>query len=146
MGKERATQRPRPFAKQQEETNLEHQVQRHLNLPRASDSFIYGAEAGRTVVEPRVGTATTGGQRGCPVRWKIVVVLVLRNIIDRDVETCSVGNVEDVQGVFQQNPFRDFQILDQGYVRSLLPDLPEDVALTRGKVGLIGIARSNRPT
>ena len=113
---------------------LEREVQGHLNLPGTANGLIHLPEAKGRVVERLT------------LRGEIVVVLVLRNIIDRNVETGGIGDVENVQSVFQRNPLRDFQVLDQRYVGTLLPDLTKDVALARGKVSLKGVAGSNCPT
>ena len=44
--------------------------------------------------------------RAAPFRGEIVVVLVLRNVVDGNVETGGVGDVEDVQGSISVKPAR----------------------------------------
>ena len=89
---------------------LEHEAQRHLNLPRASDRFRHLSQAAGAVEEivGRTGGATSGRARrgrwrGCRARLrKLAEGQVLRDVIDGDVEAGRIRQIENVKGVFQR--------------------------------------------
>src|SRR5580658_9452154 len=90
----------------QSEGGLEIYAQRHLNLAWAADGFIDGAQGRGTVVETRVTRATTCGQRWRPLHRELVVELILRDVIDGDIKAGRIGDVEDVEAVFQHDSLR----------------------------------------
>jgi len=117
---------------------LKGQLQRHLNLPRAPDRMGHIAQSARAVIEAVVGLATaggtSGGSSGRAYIWKLVVILVLKHFVSRDVEAGSVGEVVNIKGVLEVDPLFDIGHLDQRNVCPLLPRLAENITLTGRKV------------
>src|SRR5208282_3602148 len=127
---------------------LEGEAQRHLDLPRAADGLVGDAQTARswTLVQGCVGGVARS--RRC---WlsknvgKAVVVDVLADVVDRDIEARSVGQVVDLEHVLQRVPLRELGCLDERDVSAVLPRLPEDVALAMvDEVGLVGVVGRNR--
>src|SRR5580692_6894761 len=127
---------------------LETEAQRHLDLPRASDGLVRDAQAAR-------GWADV--QRSCEVRvarircgWrtndgKAIEVDVLADVVDWNVETRGVGQVENVEAELQGGTLGDLGELDQRDVRAPLPGLPENIALAMvDKVRLVRIIGRDR--
>ena len=95
-------------------------AERHLNLARAADGLVHDAQAKRAVVETIVrGVRAAVGQRRRPLHGRVVVILVLRNVIERKVEAGSVGQVKDIEGVLQHHTLGDIGVLHDGEVRRL---------------------------
>ena len=70
---------------------------------------------------------------------------VLGDVIDRDIETGRIGQVEDIEAVLHGHPLGDLSYLHERNVRAPLPRLPEDIALAViDEVGLIRIIGGNR--
>ena len=120
---------------------LEIQVQRHLDLPWGADGVLNDAEAGGAAIEVigSAGGTATGGQDGRSLGRECVVEGVLRYLVAGNVEACGVGDVVDVEGVLEVEPVVDGNHLDHRGVSALLCGLPEDVALSGGESGFIGI-------
>src|SRR5450755_2691937 len=122
----------------------ESEPQRHLNLPRTADGLVGYAQSGGRIVEAAVrDVATICRQWRCSNHRKLIVELVLRNIVDGNVEARGIRQVENVQAVFQRVTLGELSNFDEGNVSALLPCLPEDVALSSCKVGLERVIRRN---
>src|ERR1700728_694980 len=108
----------------------------------------YIAKAGGAVIEAAVGLlplgVASGGQRGYARGRKSVVILILKNLVARDVEAGGVGEVVHVKGVLQAIAFGDAGHFYQRNIRPLLRCLAEDVALTSGEAGLDRVPSRNR--
>jgi hypothetical protein len=82
--------------------DLEIQPQRHLHLPRATDGFIHYAQTRRHVIEAAEGhIAAVRRQRRCPCDGELIVELVLRNVVDGDIEAGGIREVVNVEAVFK---------------------------------------------
>ena len=125
----------------------ESQVQRHLNLARAAYRFIDDAQAtqSRTGIQSLIRAVAACRPCRLAVDREVVEEEILRDIVDGDVEAGGVGKVEDLEAELGADAFGDLRGLHQGDVGSLLPGLPENIALAGGEVGLIDITRWNRP-
>ena len=73
----------------------EGECQRHLYLSWSADGVGYIAKAGRAVIEAFVGLITLGvassGQSGPADGRELVKILILKNLVARDVEAGGVG-------------------------------------------------------
>src|SRR5579863_1109509 len=100
----------------------------------------YDAKASRAIEETGVGLGAVGGaaggQRGQADVRECVVELILRHFVSRDIEAGGVGDVVDVEGVFQRVLFLQVDDLNQGNIGTLLECLAEDIALTGREAGL----------
>src|ERR1700688_4487760 len=119
---------------------LEFEFQRHLNLARAADGFVHRSQAGGRVVK---AAGTARGKRRRAHYWELVIELILRNVVDGDIEAGGVGHVEDIEAVLQSESLGELSELYERNVGTLLPGLAEDIALTRGEVGLEGVSRGD---
>jgi len=123
---------------------LERKCQRHLYLPWGADGMGHIAKAGRAVIETAVGLlafrVASGGQSGPAHGRELIEILILKNLIARDVKAGGVGQVVHVEGVLQVEAFGDAGLFDQRDIRPLLRCLAEDIALTGGEVGLDSIS------
>ena len=88
---------------------LEHHSQGHLNLARTADGFIDDAQTGWRVV------------KRLPLYREIVVGLVLGNIVDGDVKAAGIGQVKDVESVFQRNALGKRSYFQKRNLRGSLP-------------------------
>ena len=122
---------------------LEGEAQGHLDLAGAADGFVDFAQTKRAIVEAigwsigvaarRQNLARGRGQR------EAVVILVLGDVVDRDVEAGGVEDVEHLKRVLEHEAFIELGELHNGNVHPLLPGLSEDVALAGGEAGFKGI-------
>ena len=90
---------------------LKGELQRHLNLARAADGVADNTETIRCVVE-LIGRRT--------LLRCFVIELVLRDLVAGDVEAGGVGQVVDVEGVFEGVALGEFGQLDDGGVGAAL--------------------------
>ena len=99
-------------------------MQRHLNLSRTPDRIMYEAQPGALLVGicPRNGSATERRILEDEILW--------------DVQAGSVSQIKYVQTIPCGDPLRNLRQLDDGKIRSLLPRLPEDIALPSCERGL----------
>ena len=127
---------------------LERELQRHLYLPWAADGMGYIAKAGGAVIEAFVGLVSfgiaTGGESGLSRRRELVEVLILKDLIARNVEARGVGEVVHVKRVFEAGSFGQVGHFHQRNICPLLRGLAEDVALAGGEAGLDRISRGHR--
>ena len=77
---------------------------------------------------------------GWPTDGKAVEVDILSDVVNWNVETGSVGHIEDVHFVRQRVTLGDLRALSNRDVRAPLPGLPEDIALAVvDEVRLVGV-------
>src|SRR5258708_35982812 len=123
---------------------LERELQRHLYLPRSANGMGYKPKAGRAVIEAFVGLVPVrvapSGYRGLSRGRELVEVLILKDLIARDVETCGVGQVVHIKGVFKVVALGQTGHFNQRDICAFLSGLAEDVALPGGEAGLDSIA------
>src|SRR5580698_9218204 len=124
-------------------------MQRHLNLSRLANGVLYDAQPARAVKEGSgrrcSACALSGGRSGSigvivDRIWRVVVILILRNIISRDIEAACIRDVVNIKGVVQTIALADLEVLGERHVGAFLEGLAKNVALASGKGGFIGIA------
>jgi hypothetical protein len=128
--------------------NSELQGETKLNLPGAADGFVHVAQTEGAIVETAglVRRAAIGRQNWkCSLLREPVVILILFDVVDGNVETGRVGHVENVKAEAEHESLVDLRHLHDGHVQTLLPGLPENVALACGEARLIWIVRRNGP-
>ena len=102
--------------------HLERQAQRHLNLPWRSNRFIgysQSAEVRAHVQRRNLKASVAGryrrGQRGGTLSpRKALEVDVLAHVVDRNVETRRIGEVEYIEGVLQGIALGQCRLLYKG--------------------------------
>lgn len=70
----------------------------------------------------------------------------MRNFISGDIEAGGVGQVVDVEGVFEGIPLLEGEDFDQRDIGPLLRRLAEDIALAGGEGSFVGVAGGNGAT
>ena len=132
-------------------TRLENEPQRHLDLPWAADGFVDGTQGTRTVIETRgrILSGATGWQWRSSSHGKLVVELILRDVVDGDIETGRIGHVENIEAVLQREAFRDRVTLANDTLTALCQDwrkmLRWPLVKLVSKVSLAGIAPPRAP-
>lgn len=82
---------------------LKDQMQAHLNLSWSADGLVYSTETRGKIIETGGATWSLGTNLG---RWRgthnreLVVKLVLRYVVNRNIEAGCVGDIEDFKLVF----------------------------------------------
>jgi hypothetical protein len=93
---------------------LELEPQRHLDLPRTADCLVGDAQpAERRANVQRSREALIARSRSCRRTddRKAAEVDVLAYIVNGDIEACSVGHVENIEAVLEEQTFGDLGCL-----------------------------------
>ncbi len=118
---------------------LEDEMEGHLYLAWAADGVGGDAQTGCAVIEAGVCVRARGWQYRCSDDRGLIVILVLIDLVARDVKTGGVAQVEDVEGVFEVIALSKFGRFDKGYVGASLRTLAEYVPLAFREVRFIGV-------
>ena len=83
-------------------------AKRHLNLSRAANGLVDVAQSEGAIVKAAglVGGPAGGRQRCGPLRRKSVVVLILVDVVERDVKAGSIGHIENIEAKLQGRTLR----------------------------------------
>src|SRR3984893_5794052 len=83
-------------------------AKRHLNLSRTADGLVDVAQSEGAIVKATgLVRRTAGGRQRCSALcWKSVVVLILVDVVERDVKAGSVGHIENIEAKLQGRALR----------------------------------------